>query len=262
MSGDVQQLRSAACGAMLLVHGFNGDPVDMWELEQHAAQQGFETHSLLLPGHGTTARDMASKTWRDWSRAVHEAALDLIDTGLPLVLVGHSMGGALALHEAANNPQVSAIAALCPPLRMFPGQVRIVAASRRVLPYLPTLRRDICDRDARLRYPRRATRWTSLVAAHNLFSALPALRAELHAVRCPTLIVTARHDHVVPTRDGIMAHRLVGSADKELLVLRRSFHVVTKDVECREVFERVIALATRATAAQRYAQPLGSQRPL
>src|SRR5690242_7742226 len=139
MSGEAQGIRSDARAAMLLVHGFNGAPDDMGELQEYAEARGFATRNLLLPGHGTTAREMARATWADWSGAVHEAAAELLESGLPLVLVGHSMGGALSLHEAATNPRIAGVAALCPPLHMHFGQVWATARTHRIVPYLPTI---------------------------------------------------------------------------------------------------------------------------
>jgi carboxylesterase len=231
--------------AALLVHGFNGEPLDMQELEEHLQGHGYATRNLLLPGHGTHVRDLARSTWRDWEGAVTGAAASLLDRHENVVLVGHSMGGSLSLHVAANEPRVAGVAALCPPLRMFPGQVPFVAVGRHITPYLPTLREDVYDPEARFRYARRAYRWTPLPAAHALFSALPGLRAELGRVRCPALVITARRDHVVPTRDGIEAFHLLGSQDKDLLVLDKSYHVITKDIERKLVFERVAAFANR-----------------
>jgi carboxylesterase len=233
--------------AVLLIHGFNGELVDMAELDAHLRTQGFATRNLLLPGHGTHVRHFARTTWADWSVAVRAAAHDLLTRHSQLVLVGHSMGGALSLHHAARDPRVAGVAVLCPPLRMWPAQVEITAMGRHLFPYLPTWREDVRDPDAHRRYDRHAYRWTPLPAAHSLFSALPSLRGELHHVHCPALVVCARHDHVVPMRDGVEVFRRLGTNDRELLVLERSFHVVMKDLERQAVFERVTALATRAT---------------
>lgn len=231
--------------AALLVHGFNGEPLDMEELEEHLRGLGFATHNLLLPGHGARVQDLARRTWRDWEEAVAAATTRLLDRHARVVLIGHSMGGALSLHTAANEPRVAGVAALCPPLRMHPGEVPIVAVGRHVTPYLPTFREDVRDPGARVRYARRAYRWTPLPAVHSFFSALPVLREELERVRCPTLIVCARHDHVVPARDGMEIFERLGAADKDLLVLDQSYHVITKDVERHIVFERVGAFTTR-----------------
>src|SRR5450432_1595953 len=58
----------------LLMHGFNGEPVDMWELEERLSELGYAAKSLLLPGHGTSIRDFAQHGWDDWFGHVREEA--------------------------------------------------------------------------------------------------------------------------------------------------------------------------------------------
>jgi esterase/lipase len=50
---------------------------------------------------------------------------------------------------------------------------------------------------------------------------------------------------VVPAQDGIDAYKLLGSREKDLLLLERSFHVVTKDLERDLVSARVSEFCIR-----------------
>lgn len=258
MSGDGRP-------AALLVHGFNGEPVDMVEVERDLGARGFATRNLTLPGHGLTARHFARTTWADWSAAVAAATGDLLARHPRVVLVGHSMGGALVLHTAANEPRVAGVAALCPPLHMRPMQTRGAAALHRVLPYLPTFPEDVYDRTAASRYARSAYRWTPTAPAHSLFSTLrEQVQHELPQVRCPAMVACALRDHVVPARDGMEIYRRLGTLDKEMLVLERSYHVIMKDVERDVVCARVGVFAERvAGIAPMRAGPAASpNRPL
>lgn len=231
---------------VLLVHGFNGEPVDMRELELDLGARGFATRNLTLPGHGLTARHFARSTWADWSAAVAAATQEMLDRHPSVLLVGHSMGGALSLHTAANERRVAGVAALCPPLHMHFGQKPATAALHRVLPYLPTFPEDVYDPGAAARYVRRAYRWTPLAPAHSLFTTLrDHVQHELHQIRCPALVACALRDHVVPARDGMEIYRRLGTLDKEMLVLERSYHVIMKDVERAQVCARVGAFAER-----------------
>ena len=47
--------------------------------------------------------------------------------------------------------------------------------------------------------------WIPLATIQSLFTGLATLGERLPAVRCPALVMCARHDHVVPMEDGIEA---------------------------------------------------------
>lgn len=230
----------------ILVHGFNGEPVDMYELERDLGARGFAISNLLLPGHGTSPRDFAAARWEHWIGAVRSETLRALTRGERVVLIGHSMGGALALATATTTPEVAGVVAMCAPVALEDSMRGALARVYRWLPYMPTLGEDVRDWiGARRRYERKAYRWTPMAPAHSLFRALPTVRRMLPAVQCPTLLIYARNDHVVPFTDGIEAYKLLGAREKELLALPRSFHTVTKDVERQAVCERVAAFCER-----------------
>lgn len=225
----------------ILIHGINGSPEDMDELGVELEAHGFEARNILLPGHQTSVRDFARHGWDQWKQAVESVADEALSERRPVVVIGHSLGAALALAVASERPRLAGVVALCPPVRLSEPLAKAVAAARYFTPYLPAWSEDIRDRKgARVRYRRDVYRWTSTEALHTLMSALPRLRRQLPAVTIPALIVAARHDHVVPVRDGREAYALLGSVRKELVVLHHSFHAVTKDVERHVVAEHVI----------------------
>lgn len=235
--------------ACVLVHGFNGDPAELRELEERLRAEGYVAETVLLPGHGSTTRDFAATRWDDWYGAVLETTRDALERHERVVLIGHSLGGALVLAVAAHEPRVSGVVALCPPVRLRPLVGRVVARVQRVVRYVPSGFEDLRDRRSSLGLPRQVYRWTPLAAVHSLYSALEQLRADLPGVRCPTLVLCARHDHVVPMRDGLEAYALIGADEKELVVLERSFHQVTRDVERENVYAHTLELCRRVSSA-------------
>jgi carboxylesterase len=234
----------------VLVHGLNGEPADLDEVERALRREGFATHSLLLPGHGTTVRTLRRSRWADWLGEVRRAAREVLGAGERLMLVGHSMGAAACLAVAAEyreEPALVGVAALCPPTRMHPGAEGLFGAMRHITPYLPGGIEDIRNRRARARVRRHVYRWTATEAIYSLLLALPDVRAALPRVCCPVLVVAAKHDHVVPLRDGLEAYGLLGAREKELLVLERSYHAVAQDVERHIVSARVAAFCRRVS---------------
>ncbi|MGZ3599219.1 MAG: alpha/beta hydrolase [Ktedonobacterales bacterium] len=247
---DVEQEQGEAARrvCVVLTHGFNGEPAEMRGLEDRLRAEGFSTRNVLLPGHGTTLREFAASGWEQWTGAIQAEARAALARGERVVLVGHSMGASACLLVAAREPEVAGVVALCPPLHMDVPSRHLTARLRGLVPYFPAGVEDVRDRrGARRLYTRKVYRWTPLAAAHSLFEGLAELRDALPSIRCPTLIVCARHDHVVPVRDGLETYTGVGAEQKDLVVLERSFHAVTKDVERQLVLERVERFCQRVS---------------
>ena len=87
---------------LVLIHGFSGD-LDNWLFNHEALAAERRVIALDLPGHGQSGKTLATGDLAELGAAVL-GLLDHLD--IPrAVLVGHSMGGAVALHLAQVAPQ-------------------------------------------------------------------------------------------------------------------------------------------------------------
>src|SRR3954449_6631554 len=102
---------SAAGGpdAVLVVHGFTGNPQSMRPLAEAFAAAGFTVELPLLPGHGTAIEDMIPTGWADYSAAAEAAYQDLAGRCQKVVVAGLSMGGTLTVWLAAQHPEIAGI---------------------------------------------------------------------------------------------------------------------------------------------------------
>ncbi len=110
MEARGRRLRYLALGSgegvpVLLLHGFGAD-LNTWMFTQTALSEGRRTVALDLPGHGGSTKDVAAGDAAQFADAV-DAALAALDISRAH-LVGHSMGGAVALTVAARNPSRAA----------------------------------------------------------------------------------------------------------------------------------------------------------
>ena len=59
---------------VMLVHGFTGSPISLRPLAELLAGRGFAVELPLLPGHGTTWREMLPTRYEDWRAEVVRSA--------------------------------------------------------------------------------------------------------------------------------------------------------------------------------------------
>jgi pyruvate dehydrogenase E2 component (dihydrolipoamide acetyltransferase) len=97
---------------VVFLHGFGGD-LNNWLFNQPALAERHTTFALDLPGHGGSTKAVGNGSLRAMAEAVLEF---LAAVGVHRAhLVGHSMGGAVALDLALHHPEHVASATLvCP----------------------------------------------------------------------------------------------------------------------------------------------------
>jgi len=137
--------------AALLVHGFPGTPLEMRPLGELLRQAGWTVHGLLLPGFGPQTDTLHRRRYEDWLGAVQDALRALRRDHGPVLLVGYSMGAALALSAATSDPP-DGLVVLAPFLELGSRLQRSIATL--LGPFLPrTLRplRKVDFADAQLR---------------------------------------------------------------------------------------------------------------
>ena len=106
---------------VLLIHGITGSPHQFDALARHLYAEGISVQSLLLPGHGSTAKAFAQSGRLEWERSVNRAVRHALLRYKNVVLVGHSMGCLLAINAYHTLPEKHAIRGLvllAPPLRI------------------------------------------------------------------------------------------------------------------------------------------------
>ncbi|MGF1561667.1 MAG: acetoin dehydrogenase dihydrolipoyllysine-residue acetyltransferase subunit [Geminicoccaceae bacterium] len=118
-AGRVRYLKVGEGDAVpvLFVHGFGGD-LNNWMFNQEALAEDRATYAIDLPGHGGSTKHVGEGKLAVLSEAVlaFMGALSIEKAHL----VGHSMGGAVALEVASKAPDKAASVTLLAPAGLGP----------------------------------------------------------------------------------------------------------------------------------------------
>jgi len=217
-------------------HGFGGTTREIELAATVAADLGLSALARALPGHGSHARDLAKTRFADWLAGAESAYQELAAAG-PVIAVGLSMGSLLAAQLAIEHPDrvrglvmLANAAWLRPPLAFA---LRAGALLRLPDFLMKKGGSDIADLDAR--QSQIAYTADPVHAAIDLERSGRALRERLSQVRCPTLILHGARDRVCPVQNAWRVANLLGTRDVRVVILPRSQHIITRDVERAEV---------------------------
>ncbi len=120
--------------AALLVHDLPGTPAEMLPLGRSLQRAGWTARGISLPGFGTDLASLASRGAQDWLRCIDSSLCELRRRHSPLLLVGFSLGGALAV-VAASGAALDGLVLLAPVWRLVSGLTRLAGTLLR--PFLP-----------------------------------------------------------------------------------------------------------------------------
>jgi len=219
-------VRETADRDVLLLHGFTGVPAHLESLRDALNAHGFHPIAPLLPGHGTSARDLGRTAWRDWHRA---AAATLDTLGPRVAIAGLSMGALLAILLAAERPdRVRAAVLMSTPLWLPPHLSLTYRVVSRLLPYFPKGGMDVRDPDRRQNVPGYSL--YPVAAVRSLVELMGEAKRAAPRVTAPMLLVHARQDHSAPLACADWLEQALGGPVRRV-TLEDSYHVVTLDVE-------------------------------
>ncbi|CAM3132326.1 2-succinyl-6-hydroxy-2,4-cyclohexadiene-1-carboxylate synthase [Vibrio rarus] len=93
-------LQGVASKRLLFIHGFLGSSAD-WQSVVPYLPPSWEVYAINLPGHGRTASPIPD-SFSGFTDYIHRQLQRLPNDGVPLVLLGYSLGARLLMHYATR----------------------------------------------------------------------------------------------------------------------------------------------------------------
>ncbi|MBR1580399.1 MAG: alpha/beta fold hydrolase [Selenomonadaceae bacterium] len=222
--------------AVLLIHGFTGNPAELRLLGEHLHANGLTVLCMRLTGHGTSADDLVRSNRGDWFNSVLDGLAILNGLCGSISIVGHSMGGLLALKAAAMF-KVDRLVAMSTPIFIDDGMHLselpprsecgglAVHKPRRTLQNVPRGVNDVYQS-------------MPLLSVHELVDTIEETKKILPKVETPILIMHGTADHTARCESAQYIFDRVSSTEKELAMFEGMGHLIPLKDGRERVFER------------------------
>lgn len=233
---------------LLLVHGYAEHRGRYAELVAQLETQRIECHLFDLLGHGESAGPRGhvarfSQYLDDVQRVANEIPRDL-----PRILLGHSLGGLIALSYVRAHPDdFDALVVSSPFLRaqfhVPRAQLFLGRIASRVLPALRIpnpLRAEWVSRDADVVAKYKSDPHVFRITTPRFFTESAAAQEELFAhadeIRTPALFLLAGSDRIADHKHALELFDRLGSKDKTKHVYADLYHEIFNEPERTTVF--------------------------
>ncbi|GAA3965103.1 lysophospholipase [Gordonia caeni] len=250
---DVHRPDEDAVGVVALVHG----------LGEHAGRYGHVVARLTDAGYVVVASDHAGhgrsggkrlgvNDFGDFVADLHRVIRSVEHDGLPLFVIGHSMGGAIALTYALDHPDdltglVLSGPAVVPGDDLPPIMVAAAPVLGRLVPWLPAtaLPASAVSRDPAVvaAYEADPLVWHGKIPAGlggALIGAMSAFSDRLPSLRVPTLSLHGGRD-ALANADGTRLIGERGGGEVTVKIYPELYHEIFNEPERDEVLDDVMA---------------------
>ncbi len=193
--------------AALLVHGFTATPHEMAPLARHLAARGIPSVAVRLPGHGTTEKDLAQRSFEEWVETVISGHQFLQQEQQQIVAVGLSTGAMVAL-AAHLEHKFDGVVLLSPYLRI----------RHRLAPWAGLLRYFIHYQTRVIPLAERPYYYGKrpMEGIYQINRLIQKVKKKLSSITVPALVICSEGDQTIDPKSAVELYQQLGSLDKEL----------------------------------------------
>ena len=235
---------------VIAVHGFSSAPKEVKQLAQYLHKEGFNVYAPRLRGHGTSPRDLKTRTWEDWylslSRAITIASIKY----KKVYIIGFSTGGLLALLStkkcysqlkgiicinAALNLNDIRIKTILPAVSFWNDIVQAVNAKSYAKEYI-----ENNSENPEVNYNKHY-----INAIEQLNKLMNKTKKNLDKIQNPTFIIQAQEDPVVNPSSAYEIYEKIKSEKKSILMLNLDNHIIIRGKNTEELFKQILGFLNK-----------------
>ncbi len=252
---DWQSNKRSANGVIMIVHGL-GEHCERYNaLAEYCNSRGYHVASMDLPCHGRSDGPRGHINTFD---SYQNAVLDMVQRaaerypGLPMVLLGHSMGGLIAArllleHQDKFVAAVLSGAAIKSPQEPPAWQVMIIRNIAKIFPTLKVLQLDASkvsrDPDVVTRYfadPLVSKDKLSAQFLVSMFEAMSEVKAQAQKITLPIFILHGGADVMTDPEGSRLLYNSVSSNEKGLKIYKGLYHEIFNEPEGADIYKEVV----------------------
>lgn len=222
----------------LLIHGFTSTPAEMYPLAKALSDEGYTVHSILLSGHGTNHDELLKVSYIDWYNDVEKAYDELLFECEKVVVIGHSMGGLLAL-MLASNYHIDKLACLACAIKPNNRLVKYTGVLKYFKKYTGWKNSSHKVEDEYDKY-RLHYNVFPLHSVHQLHLASRSASICLKNIHSETLILQDKNDSQVKREGAYALYNGISSIYKKLEWIDDATHSLTLGPKKEDVFKKII----------------------
>ncbi len=234
---------------IILVHGYMAAPEEIRPMADYLYKNGYNVYGVRLQGHGTAPEDLAIQNWKKWYDSASRAYIIMKNSVKTFSIAGFSMGGGIALLQAANKPgRFAGVISINAPLKLMSVASKfapVIVAWNKLLTRIKIdkWKMEFVKNDPE--YPQINYLRNPVSGGYELDKLMRFVENRLGKVTDPTLIIHASGDPVVDPVSGEEIFEKLGTEEKQLIRVYANHHGILRGKEADEVNAAVLTFLNK-----------------
>lgn len=221
--------------AVLLLHGFTGNPNDVKRLGRYLAERNYSVHAPLYKGHGLDPMTLVQSNPLDWWESVIEGYDLLVEKGYKEIAVaGVSLGGIFSLKLGEERPTKAIVTMSAPAIAKSPDSLQ-----DRIVSYAINYKKLSGKYDPEVDTVEAISSLVRMPSLQNLQEMINETSNKLSTIESPVHVLRGLEDDYYYCESADLIYSSVKSRIKSVKTFVNSGHILTLGKEKDLVFEEV-----------------------
>jgi len=217
------QFNTKSQNGIYIIHGFTNSTYETRDLAEYLGNQGFYTHAINLPGHGTTPEDCNRVKFTDWIEYTEQGVAEMSSRCNNVYVIGISMGSVLALHLSSIFPLNAAVfASTVLKFKDYFSTRILTPLFHRLVPFRE--KRKSYPKDVRDKINSSGYQVWPMSAVNEMRKLTNQVKNNLPAIKCPALVVHSSVDMLSIPENISMVYDNISSEIKEKFIVTQASH--------------------------------------
>ncbi|BHH85817.1 alpha/beta fold hydrolase [Desulforhopalus sp. 52FAK] len=231
---------------VVLVHSYLSLPKEVENIARSFRKKGFTVYVVRLPGHGTSAEDLATRNYQQWVEAVENGYVIMSSLCKHVIVGGVGVGGSLSLDLAGRVPEVKGAFAVCPPYSLKNYSTNFMPAQdvwNRMLNKLS--RGEAQEKYLEFSYGNSLINYVEnpVEGIRQLGDYLGSISKNYSNVHQPVFVIQADENQVVDSKGSRKVYNKIGSKNKEFCLLSSDQHILINGEGAAKVVRKIVSFA-------------------
>jgi carboxylesterase len=210
---------------VLFVHGIFSSPQQFKAFYQPLCKLDYSVYAILLKGHGKDLKTLSKTKYYEWINQIENLLIDFKKNYQEVFIIGHSMGGLLALgdYDALVSKRIVIAPSICIKVTWRYFKLGLLVDKKNVKDKYVSQYQSVLG----ITFPSSIFKKILVLPCFwQLFKVISYAKKNLIKISKPILTIQSKNDECIRRKGPKKIINNVNSHQKEILWLNKSFHAV------------------------------------